>query len=138
MDKYYVYGYFREDGTPYYIGKGCDDRAWCKSHRVEVPPRNRIRILQDGLTNREALDWEGDLISLLGRQHDGTGCLENLKAYGSTYAWTDDHRRAASERARAWHAANPRPKKPRKKKEPKRKAESPGFAHLLVRYDTLL
>ena len=77
--KYYVYGYFREDGTPYYIGKGCLKRAWAW-HRVIKKPADpsRIRILLDGMTEEEALEAEKDLISLLGRKKDGTGCLWNL------------------------------------------------------------
>ena len=83
MNKFYVYGYFRKDGTPYYIGKGCNRRAW-KFHKVVKPPvdHSRIRILADGLTEEEAFSWEADLISLLGRKDNGTGCLRNLTAGG--------------------------------------------------------
>ena len=77
--KYYVYGYFREDGTPYYIGKGKGRRAW-NSHKRNMLPgdRSRIKILLDGMTEEEALEAERDLISLLGRKDLGSGCLRNL------------------------------------------------------------
>jgi|10_taG_2_1085330.scaffolds.fasta_scaffold183370_2 hypothetical protein len=79
---YYTYAYLREDGTPYYIGKGTKDRAYNKNHRIKTPSKNRIKILQDGLTNDEAMIEEIRLISLYGRKDLGTGILRNMTAGG--------------------------------------------------------
>lgn len=77
--RYYVYGYFREDGTPYYIGKGCLKRAWAWHRTIKKPASpSRIKILLDNMSEEEALEAEKDLISLLGRKKNGTGCLWNL------------------------------------------------------------
>lgn len=79
MNTYYVYAYIREDGTPYYIGKGKNDRAWQKySHTVAVPKDlSRIQILQEHLLESEALDLEIQLIAQYGRKDLGTGILRN-------------------------------------------------------------
>ena len=77
--KYYVYGYFRNDGTPYYIGKGCLRRAWSWHWTIKKPKNPaHIKILLNGMSENEALEAEKDLISLLGRKKNGTGCLWNL------------------------------------------------------------
>ncbi|MCG7944906.1 MAG: hypothetical protein N0C84_01020, partial [Candidatus Thiodiazotropha taylori] len=74
--KYYVYYWNREDGTPYYIGKGCGDRAYRKG-RDYKPPVERIQILKENLTEDEALELEIELIAKFGRKDLGTGILRN-------------------------------------------------------------
>ena len=75
---YHVYAYLREDGSPYYIGKGRDRWRWAQKHNVKIPPKERIRFVADYLTNEEACAKEIALIKLLGRKDLGTGILRNL------------------------------------------------------------
>ena len=82
MTIYYVYAYLREDQSPYYIGKGKNDRAYDnndhKKHGIYLPvDQSRIVILKDTLTNQEALDLEATLIRQHGRRDIGTGILYN-------------------------------------------------------------
>ena len=79
MDIYYVYEYVREDGSPYYVGKGKGRRAWdLGSHSCGVPPQNRIRFVAKNLSEETALRLEKELILLHGRKDLGTGILRNL------------------------------------------------------------
>ena len=72
----------RGDGTPYYIGKGCDRRAW-EQHRVNGKgvhtPKDykRIVLLHEDLTEADAFGLEVELIAKYGRQDLGTGILKN-------------------------------------------------------------
>jgi hypothetical protein len=80
MNKYYTYAYLREDGTPYYIGKGSNGRVYCNIGRTIPSPKdkNRILFLKQNLTEEEAFKHEKYMIAILGRKDLGTGILRNL------------------------------------------------------------
>jgi hypothetical protein len=78
MDNYYTYAYLREDGSPYYIGKGKGRRAWSGRHRIHLPADTaRIVILAEGLSDDTAKSMEKELIAKYGRKDLGTGILQN-------------------------------------------------------------
>ena len=72
---YYVYQWLREDGTPYYVGKGKGNRAFAK--RPFAPSKERIEIIKSNLTEQQAFDLEIELIAKYGRKDNGTGILRN-------------------------------------------------------------
>ena len=77
--KYYVYMYLREDGTPYYVGKGTGYRAYSKDRTIK-PPKDLSRIIfhAQNLTEEEAFAIEIEQIKKYGRVNNNTGILRNL------------------------------------------------------------
>lgn len=81
--KYYVYAYLREDGTPYYIGKGQKGRAFSTAHSVHLPKnKNLIIFLEKNLSEVGALALERRYIRWYGKKIDGTGILRNIQDGG--------------------------------------------------------
>ena len=77
MNDYYTYAYLREDGTPYYVGKGVGDRIHSYSRHFKPPIKERRIFLKQNLTESEALNHEIYMIAVLGRKDLGTGILHN-------------------------------------------------------------
>jgi hypothetical protein len=83
MNNYYTYAYLREDGTPYYIGKGKERRIYRKDKRIKPPmDRSRIIFLKQNLTEEEAFQHEKYMIAVFGRKDLGTGILRNMSNGG--------------------------------------------------------
>jgi hypothetical protein len=79
MNNYYVYQYLREDGSPYYVGKGKGNRAYLNNRSTPKPTDlNRIIIVKDKLNESKAFELESKLIAKYGRLDLGTGILRNL------------------------------------------------------------
>ena len=76
MREYYTYAYLREDGTPYYIGRG-KGRRLKQRHKHGVPSEDRILLLKTELTFEESVRHEVYMIAILGRKDVGTGILRN-------------------------------------------------------------
>ena len=77
--KYYVYTYLRNDGTPYYVGKGNGNRAYDNHGRIPVPKdKANIQFYKTQITESEAFDVEIRLIKQYGKKCDNTGILLNI------------------------------------------------------------
>ena len=75
---FYVYQYVHADGTPYYIGKGKGNRINTHhTHTILPPHKQRVKLFEN-LSNDQAKQIEGKLITKYGRKVDG-GILDNIK-----------------------------------------------------------
>jgi hypothetical protein len=79
LNQFYTYAYLRKNRTPYYIGKGKEDRVYKKSKNQIRPPKDKSRIifLKQNLTEEEAFKHEIYMIAVFGRKDLGTGILHN-------------------------------------------------------------
>jgi group I intron endonuclease len=100
MNNYYTYAYLREDGTPYYIGKGKGKRIHDKTRTVNLPPKERRVLLKQNLTEDEAFNHEIYMIAVFGRKDLGTGILYNKTNGGeglSGKIFTEEHKKKIGE-----------------------------------------
>jgi len=75
---YYTYAYLREDGTPYYIGKGKGKRIFSNQRKIRPPKdKSKIIFLKQNLTEEEAFKHEKYMIAVFGRKDLETGILRN-------------------------------------------------------------
>lgn len=77
--RFYTYLWLREDGTPYYVGKGTGRRAFqTDDHRVKCPKDKSRILVQPHPTEDDALAAEKFFVDYYGRKDLGLGNLRNI------------------------------------------------------------
>lgn len=77
--EFYTYIWYRQDRTPYYVGKGTGKRGYYSSaHNVHAPKDRSLIEVIHVFGEQSALNLERALIAELGRKDNGTGILRNL------------------------------------------------------------
>jgi hypothetical protein len=114
MNDFYTYAYLRTDRTPYYVGKGKDDRIYRKGGRIFSPPKDKSRIifLKQNLTEQEAFKHERYMIDIFGRKNINSGILLNLTDGGegfSGFKLSEERKNDISKRMKKWLSLNGNP-----------------------------
>jgi hypothetical protein len=108
---FYTYIWLREDGTPYYVGKGKGIRGFSiRSHRIRPPTELCRIVVQEFETEDDALFAEMFLISVYGREDLATGILLNLTDGGEKppsplgkKRTPEEIKKSADSRRGSWH-----------------------------------
>ena len=99
MKTFYTYLWLREDGTPYYVGKGTGRRAFTKHYHRQCPPPKGRTVIYPAESEADAFETEIALIWYYGRKDLGTGCLRNLTDGGENppsaigKKWTEEQKK---------------------------------------------
>lgn len=104
---FYTYLWLREDGTPYYVGKGSGNRYYWrgKNSRLKPPTTNRI-LVQEFPDEKSAFEAEKLLIAVYGRKDLGSGILINHTDGGEGFSGarhTEESKKKISEGLKGRH-----------------------------------
>lgn len=97
---FYTYLWFRENATPYYVGKGRGKRAYDRhAHRIHRPVDRARIFIQHWESEEKAFEMERWYILLFGRKDLGTGILQNRTDGGEGPAgYSEEHLKAMRDR----------------------------------------
>jgi hypothetical protein len=117
--QFYTYLWLRDDGTPYYVGKGKGRRGFRSQGHNMHRPKSQARIsVQFWESEDKAFEMEKWWIVFYGRKDLGTGCLRNLTDGGdgiSGFVHSEDFKKRIAESNR--RRAKPKPIKEKKSRK---------------------